>query len=503
MGNFVLKFDEKPHPNIMNNTNYRDFTTRQKALKVNLDPAIYGSLSEIGAGQDVAATFFQAGAASGTVAMTQSAYDMKISDSIYGESPRYVSGERLEAMLEKDYLNIVEKLNHRSDHTKFFAFADTIESLNFHRTNQGHGWLGVRFQMHPEGDYNTCIIHVKLNDNDALMQQKAVGRLGVNLIFACFYLNDNMEEFIGSLTDSIAPGRVEIDMFNITGPDFERIDNRLMSLILVRNGLTPAAMFGPDGNNVQPSEMLYKKNILVLRGRFRPPTKVNVDMLLTAYRQFKNDPEVIKEKLIVLCELSLNNLIHAGEGIDEKDFLDRVDILCSLGQTVVITNFKYYYKFVEYLSDINKGRKIGVILGVNNLSAIFDAKYYRHLSGGLLESFGIMFGRNVKLLVYPATNSHVDGLHNCENFMIEQNNRHLFQYLLDNNKIEDIEGVNQELLTIFSDDVLDMIKCGEKGWEKNVPNKVAKAIKKNCLFEYPCDPKTGKLKKLSQIESSN
>ncbi len=464
---------------------FRKLKTREKALKINLNPEIYGSFSEIGAGQETAATFFQAGAASGTVAMTQSAYDMKISDSIYGDSARYVSAQRLEAMLEKDFINISEKLSHRADHTKFFAFANTIESLNFHKTNQGHGWLGVQFQLSPEGPSNTVELHVKLNDNDALLQQKAIGRLGVNLVFACFYHYDSMEEFIESLTDSIADGRIEIDMFNINGPDFQDIDNRIISLILVRNGLTPAAMFGPDGKNVQASEILYKKNILVLRGRFRPPTLVNVDMLLSAYRQFKQDKDVDKEKLIVLCELSLNNLTHEGEGINEQDFLDRVDILCSLGQTVVITNFKHYYNFVQYLSDINRGRKIGVILGINNLTAIFDAKYYKHLKGGILESFGMMFGRNVKLMVYPATNGDVDGLYSCENFLLPPNVYPLFQYLLDNKKIEDVKHVNKELLTIYSDDVLELIHEGDNRWEDLVPNKVAKAIKKQKLFKYP------------------
>lgn len=465
---------------------FRKLSSREKALKVNLDTKIYGSFSEIGAGQEVAATFFQAGASSGTIALTQSAYDMKISDSIYGESKRYVSAQRLAAMLRKDYQNITEKLAERGDSSKFFAFADTIETINYHKTNQGHGWLGIRFQLEPEKEPNTCVLHVNLFDNDPLLQQKAVGRLGVNLIHACFYHAKDMRSFLLSLRDSIAPGRMEIDMFNITGPDFEDVDNRVLSLMLVKNGLTKAAMFGPDGHNVQPSETLYKKNILVLRGRFRPATLVNVDMLLAGYRQFKHDPDVDRDNLIVLCELTLNNLL-SGETIDEKDFLDRVDILCSLGQTVIITNFQHYYRFIAYLSDVNRQRKVGVILGINNLSALFEPRYYSHLKGGILESFGALFGRNVKLLVYPATNGEVDGLYTCENFTLPPNLYPLFQYLLDNGKIEDIEKINKELLMIYSDDVLEMIRKGSSGWEELVPNKVVKAIKENCLFDYPCD----------------
>ncbi len=470
---------------------FRKLSIREKALKINLEPQIYGSISEIGAGQEVAANFFQAGASSGTIALTQSAYDMKISDSIYGESVRYVSEQRIHSMLQHDYDNIVEKLNHRKDQTTFFAFADTIETLNYFKTNQGHGWLGVRFQHKPNAEANTCIIHVKLHDNDALLQQKAVGRLGVNLIHACFYYSEKIDAFLDSLTDSIVTGRIEIDVFNISGPDFVNVDNRLVSLKLVKNGLTPVAMFGPDGQNVQPSEHLYKKNILVLRGRFRPPTLVNVDMLLTGYRQFKKDPEVDKENLMVLCELTLNNLSNQGD-IDESDFMDRVDILCSLGQTVVITNFQHYYSFIAYLSDVNRQKKIGVILGVNNLTAIFDPKYYSHLKGGILESFGILFGRNIKLLVYPATNSIHDGLFTCNDIHLPSETRALFEYFMDQGKIEDMPNINKDVLTIYSDDVLDMIKSGEKGWEALVPNKVVKAIKNSCLFDYPCPVKNPK-----------
>lgn len=462
----------------------RKLTTREKALKINLDPSIYGSFSEIGAGQETAATFFQAGASSGTIAMTTSAYDMKISDSMYGESKRYVSKERLVKMLDKDNNDLVNKLQHRKEDTCFFSFANTIETINFHRTNQGHGWIGVRFQLRPNTPPNECIIHVLLHDPDTLLQQKAVGRLGVNLLYACFYLSDDADEFLMALVDSLAKGRVEIDMFSISGPDFESVDNRLMSLKLVKDGLTNAAMFGPDGNNLQPSDALYKKNILVLRGRFRPPTLVNVDMLLAGYRHFKREKDVDRNNLEVLCELTLNNLTNRGETIDEKDFLDRVDILCSLGQTVIITNFQRYYKLVTFLSNINRERKIGVILGIHNLAAIFDGQYYTHLKGGILEAFGRLFGRNVKLYVYPATSGEVDGLYNCENFVLSHKLNHLYQFLLESKKIEDINSANKELLQIYSDDVLEMIKNGQEGWEEMVPNKVAKAIKENFLFQY-------------------
>ena len=475
----------------------RNFTSREKALRINLDQEIYGSFSEIGAGQEVAATFFQAGGSSGTIALSHSAYDMKISDSIYGECGRYVSRQRLESMLDKDYQSIVDKLDFRKDRSRFFAFANTVESINYHKTNQGHGWFGVKFQSTPNSAPNTVILHANLMDNENLLQQKAVGRLGVNLLYACYYHANDIDLFVLSLLDTLSRERIEVDMFNVSGPAFEHIDNRLISLKLVKNGLSPVAMFGPDGNNVQASEKLYKKNILVLRGRFRPPTLVNVDMLLSAYRQFKKEPDVERENLVVLCELTLNNLTNKGEQIDEEDFLDRVDILCSLGQTVIITNYQRYYRLVTFLSNINKEKKIGVIMGINNLAAVFDKKYYKHLKGGILDAFGKLFGRNVKLLIYPATNGAGDGLHNLENFMLPEKLYSLFQYLLDTNKIEDIDCINKSLLEIYSDDVLQMINNHQSGWEKMVPNKVAKAIKRNSLFNYQAPSKEKKVKEES------
>ena len=461
----------------------RKLTVNEKALMINLDPNVYGSFSEIGAGQEVAANFFQAGGASGTIALTQSAYDKEISNAIYGEGKRFVSKERLIRMMDHDFANITEKLADREE-TCFFAFADTIETLNFHKTNQGQGWMGITFQKTPGTPPNQIVLHVILHDNDPLLQQKAIGRLGVNLIHGVYNKIQSMKGFLGSLMDGLSRDRIEIDMFNVKGPDFENIDNRLISLKLVKLGLTPVAMFGPDGQNVQASEILYKKNLLVLRGRFRPPTLVNVDMLLSGYRQFVKDPSVAKKDLIVLSELSLNNLLMGEDRKKERDYMDRVDILCSLGQTVIITNYQHYYRLTNYLSDVNRGRKIGVLMGVNNLEAIFDPVYYSKLKGGILESFGRLFGRNIKLLIYPATDGENGELHTCDNVQIDEKLKHLFYYLTENNQIEDITDCNKELLSIYSDDVLDMIHDNKTGWEKLVPNKVARTIKKNNMFGY-------------------
>lgn len=463
----------------------KKITTQEKALQINLSKSIYGSFAEIGAGQEVAANFFKVGGASGTIAKTISAYDMKFSDAIYGQGERYVCEDRLVKMLEKEYLLLLERLPHRADQVKFFAFADTIEVLNYERTNQGHGWIGLRFQTKPKGEYNDCVIHVKMHDNDPLQQQFAIGVVGVNLLFACMFLTDP-EEILLSLIDGLTTRRIEVDTFRLTGPDFKHVDNRLMALKLVKNGLTKAAMFGPDGNVLLPSEVLYKRNVLVLRGRFRPVTHVNVDMLLASRRHFKSEPDVDKSKIVMVSELTLTDLGADGK-IDEKDFLYRADIICSLGQTVLVSNYFEYYRLVDYLSKITKGNKIGIIMGIYALQKVFEEKTYENLRGGILESFASLFGTNVKLYIYPAWKKNSHELFTLKDFQeqLPSNTKNLFRYLMDNNKLEDIRDANVGNLHIISDNVLAMIKKGEIGWEKFVPHKVETAIKEHGLFDYP------------------
>jgi len=468
---------------------FRKLTVKEKALQVNLDITIYGSFAEIGAGQETAANFFKAGGASGTIAKTMSAYDMAFSDAIYGaeESGRYVCEPRLMKMLDKEYDLLPMRLPERAKNTRFFAFANTVESLNYKRTNQGRGWLGVKFQLEPEEEPNECVIHVKMHDNDAVLQQQALGIVGVNLIHGCFFLHQDPEQLLLSLIDDLSNVRIELDFFRLTGPSFSHVDNRLFSLKLVKHGMTSATMFDPQGNVQQPSDVLYKKNILMLRGRFRPPTHVNIDMLKSGLRQFKEDEEVDPDRLMVITELTLHNLYKRGGGnasIDEKDFLDRVDILCSMGMTVMISDFQEYFKLISFLSKFTRKKKIGIILGINNLLSIFDEKYYEFLRGGILESFGTLFGRNVKMFVYPSLNEYTGELHTCKNAVLPSHLRHLFQYLVDNDQIEDIVDSSQENLHIISDNVLAMIKNGEEGWEHFVPEEVSKAIKEHRLFEY-------------------
>jgi len=468
----------------------KKLSTKEKALRINLDSKIYGSFAEIGAGQDVAANFFKAGGASGTVAKTMSAYDMAFSDAIYGpeKNKRYVCEPRLIKMIDKEYRLCIKRLQHKANDTCFFAFADTVEALNFKRTNEGRGWVGLRFQLSPNSEPNECVIHIRMKDNDPILQQQAVGIVGVNLIYGCYFLNEQPEELLNSLLDEVTYNRMEIDFFRLTGPDFQEVDNRIFSLKLVKNGLTRATMFGPEGDVLQPADVLYKKNILILRGRFRPVTKVNIDMLEKGYEQFSKEPDVDPENIIVLSELTLSDLrdSHKGE-INEKDFMDRVNVLCSLGQTVLISNYPEYYRLIAYLSKFTRNKKMGMVLGVYNIEKIFMEKYYENLKGGILESFGILFGRNIKLLVYPSYRKGTTEIIHSEDISLPEHLVNLFMYLVANNKIENIIGCNKENLHIISDNVLKSIKQGEDGWEGLVPASVAEQIKENYLFDYPCE----------------
>jgi hypothetical protein len=471
----------------------KELGTKQKALAINLDPKIYGSFAETGAGQDVAAYFFKAGASSGTIAKTMSAYDMTFSDAIYGIQPgrRYVSEARLSAMLEKEYGLLIERLaEKRGDQTTFFAFADTVSALNYHKTNEGHGWMGVRFQLEPNGAHNDVIIHIKLLDNDGVMQQNSVGVLGVNLLYACFYYHAHPNIFLLSLMDNLTKDALQIDMIRFEGPDFTTVDNRLMSLHLVKYGFSDTALFGPDGKNQQPSEVLHKKHIVVVRGRFRPVINVHMDMIHTGLKQFLQEPNIDHENVVVITELTLQALKERDADptaeIDEKDFLDRVDILCALGQTVLISDFHEYYKLVAYLSKITK-LKMGVVLGYPNLEYIFSEEHYHDLPGGILESFATLFSRNVKLFVYPTLRNGI--IYNCLRFNPPPHLVDLYRYLIANDKIEDIRHYEERNLQIQTDKVLQMIKHDENGWEQYVPAEVAAMIKERCLFGFVCEPR--------------
>tara|TARA_B100000767_G_scaffold86833_2_gene83458 strand:+ start:2225 stop:3670 length:1446 start_codon:yes stop_codon:yes gene_type:complete len=473
--------------NFVENHNMNDLivlSPTQKALQINLDSSIYGTFAEIGAGQEVVRHFFRAGGASGTIAKTMSAYDKDFSDAIYGKEDdgRYVCKSRLKKILTQEY-GLIETRLDRKEYldTRYFTFANTITTINYNKTNKGHGWIGCKFQIDPNKPANEVILHIKLNDMDAKFQQEVVGIMGTNLIYGCFNHCDDPKKLIKSLYDNLTRDNVEIDMIQVDGPDFENVDNRLLSLVLVKEGMTDAAIFSPDGKNQQASDVLYKKNILTIRGSFRPVTKVNLDMMQNGYNAFIKENKVNPDNVLLLFEITLSNLKMEGD-IDEKDFLDRADILCSLGHTVLISNYRKYYKLIEYFSNFTNNR-MGLILGVNNLLEIFDNKYYLNLNGGILEAFGILFTRDLKIYLYPYQPTVNDELLTSVNIPITKKLIPLYDYLVKNRKIRDLE-FDKSALQIFSRDILSKIKNNESDWVDGVPKGVDEIIKDKKLFGY-------------------
>jgi len=458
-------------------------TTEEKALKINLTQDIYGCFAEIGAGQEVVANFFRAGGSSGTIAYSQSAYDMKVSDSMYGEASRYVCEERLVTMLETEYETMKFRLPEKYKQSRFFSFCNTVESLNYHKTNQGQGWVGIRFQLDLNSPPNDIILHIKMHDIGNKAQQESLGILGVNLIHAAYFLNHDLDKFLDGLVYRLPRDRMEIDMIRVSGPAFENTDNRVIALNLVKRGMTDATMFDLCGNVLQPATALYKKNILLMRGRFRPVTKVHIDMIHNGLSHFLKEEEVDDENVCVVFELTLKDLTADGK-ISDKDFVDRAELLGSLGYTVMISNYLKHYKMVDYLASIAKEKKMGVILGIYNLHSIFDERYYDNLPGGLLEAFGKGFGHNVKMFVYPAIDVETGDLYSLENLRIPNKLNGLLQYMKDNDKLEAIEEYDPKLLSIMSDDVLSKIKANASNWEEDVPDQVVKAIKFYELFGF-------------------
>ncbi|MBX3731967.1 MAG: TonB-dependent receptor [Verrucomicrobiae bacterium] len=461
--------------------------THQKALQINLDPGIYGVFAEIGAGQEVARWFFRAGGASGTIAKSISAYDMVVSDAIYGASERYVSRQRLEAMLAHEYSLLVSRLREkRGANTRFFVFADTVAARGYNRRDETHGWMGIRFQTEPGADPCDVIIHVRMWDRENLQQQEALGILGVNLVHAALNPHWHAQAIINALLDNLSLERIEVDMVQFRGPEFAQVDNRLLALHLVEQGLTNAAMFMPSGELVQPADALYKRSILVERGSFRPVTKVTAAMIRDAQAQFIQQPKVDGNAPMILLEMTLKNLNVEGK-INHQDFLDRVDLLGTLGHAVLISNYAEFFRLATYLFRFTK-MPIGIVMGVPTLRELFEEKYYADLEGGLLESFGRMFKNDLKLYVYPLRDARTGSIITAANLRVAPHIQHLYDYLLENQYIEPVRDVDPADLAIFSREVLRDIQADAPGWEAKVPPQVACMIKERRLLGFPGRP---------------
>ena len=460
-----------------------ELDTRGKALSINLDEKRYGTFAEIGAGQEVVRWFFTAGGAAGTISKSISAYDMKVSDAIYGPCKRYVCRSRLQSMLDHEYeLNLDRLQNSRGLRTAFFTFADTVSARNYRGTNECHGWLGVKFQSHPRDEASQIIIHVRMLDDSNTQQQEALGIVGVNLLYAAFFHYHRAEKMVESLLDGLSTDRIEIDMIECSGIEFRHVDNRLMSLQLVQLGLSNAAMFQPDGTVIQPSEALYKKSILVERGSFRPVTKVNLDMLRCATESFQEAAKAEEQNVISIMEITMKNLMATGD-IDYHDFLARADVLAACGKTVMISNYFEYYRLAAYLARFTK-KPIGITMGAQSLKEIFDEKYYTHLEGGILEALGRLFKNGLKLYIYPFKNPDSGELTTVANLKVPPEHAKLYAYLVEHQCVVPLENFDPDILHIFSRDILKKIRSGEATWEEMVPDPVRQVITEKSYFGY-------------------
>ncbi|HEY2385791.1 MAG TPA: TonB-dependent receptor [Candidatus Binatia bacterium] len=468
----------------MNDTRPTD--PHQKALAVNLDARRYGTFAEIGAGQEVVRWFFRAGGAAGTIAKSISAYDMTVSDAIYGKCDRYVCRQRLERMLEYEHgLNLERLRERRGNTTAFFAFADTVKARGFSGTSECHGWMGVRFQSHPRDEDSQIILHVNMLDKDKEAQQEALGIVGVNLVYGACFLYHEPELLVESLLDGLTTARIEIDMVEMSGIEFRHVDNRVVSLKLVQLGLTGAAMFAADGTVLQPSEVLYKKHVLVERGSFRPVTHVNLDMLGCAVERFANDAQVEADQVVPLMEITMRNLMATSQTdmVDVHDFLARADVLAACGKTVLISDYFEYYRLAAYIARHTQ-KRIGIVMGAGSLHELFDEHFYTHLHGGILESFGRLFKNDLKLFIYPLLDAVTGQLTTVQTLEVAPHLRNLYQYLVDRGCIEQLENFQREYLSIYSRDILKRIKKADPSWEAMVPQVVADVIKRNRFFEY-------------------
>jgi len=457
--------------------------TREKALRVNLDPTRYGSFAEIGAGQEVARWFFRVGAAASTISKSISAYDMAVSDAIYGHTRRYVSRERLESMLDHEHTLNLERLSpSRGETTAFFAFADTVAARNFQGTNECHGWMGIRYQARPNAEDSQLVIHVRMRDHENSAQQEALGIVGVNLLYAVCFLDQEPEKMLESLLDNLSTERIEIDMAEFSGAQFRDVDNRVMSLKLVQLGLSGAAMFGPSGAVLQPSEVLRKRAVLVERGSFRPVTRVNIDMLDCARERFAAELDGPPEQIVELMEITMRNLLVTGE-IDLKDFLARADMLAATGKIVLISDYFEYYRLAAWLSRYTT-EPIALTMGIPSLEEIFTEQYYNDLEGGILEAFGRLFTKNLRIYVYPWRDPATNVLRTTENIVLPAHVTGLYRHILDGNKILQLNNYNPSLMHIFSRDVLKRIQDGDRTWISMVPPEIAEIIQRRCFFGY-------------------
>jgi hypothetical protein len=457
--------------------------TDQKALEINLNERIYGTFAEIGAGQEVARYFFKVGAAVGTIAKSMSAYDKTYSDRIYGveNSGRYVCESRVYKMLDHEYALMEERLQESRPKNTFFVFADTVAAINFQKTIKGHGWLGLRFQLTPQSEPNDIILHVRMLDTSNMQQQSAIGILGVNLIYAAYYYQDDLEKFVKSLKDDLR-NRVCVDMIRLSGPDFEHVDNRLLSLYLIKHKLSDVTMFNHKGDSIHPSEFLYKKSLIVVRGNYKPPTIVSLDVFEQGYRQFKKEYDLQDHNAKIMAEITLQNLTK-NDPLDEEDFIQRTDMLCYMGYDIILSNCVDHQQLTNYLSTY-KIPNLGIVVGARELLELIDSSTNDEGDDNMLVKFGRLFSKNIRVYVYPVLSRDKQMIIQGSNLPVPKVIRYLYQHLLDRGYVANIDDYRASNLAIFPFEVLYDIEHGIDGWENKLPSGLAGIIKEKGYFNY-------------------
>lgn len=455
-------------------------TIEQKALSINLDHRRYGTIVEIGAGQEVARQFFKAGAAAGTVAKTMSAYDMQVSDDIYGKAGRYVSRERVEQMIEREYELVMQRLDEvRSDETTFFSYAATVAAKSFKGDNECHGWIGLRLELEPGAAHSDILLHVRMLENSNEQQAETLGKLGINLIYGAFKYYQTPEKIIEGLLDNIGQDKIEVDFIDFAGGFFAEVENRIMNLHLVRTWLTRAVMFNAKGESVVPAEELYKKSPMLVRGSFRPPTHIHLNMLDAGWQQFKEHADIGAKGALKIAELTMAELV-AGDTNDD-DFLARVDLMNALDCHVLVSDYLRFFRLRSYLRQFTQA-PIGIVLSVLDFDYLFDEKYYDGLEGGILEAMGKLFPDNTHVYVYP---SAVEGNEiSLDNVRVEPRHVHLLNYLVANHKLVKAKYAKSETRAIYTKTLIKQIQSGDAAWEACVPASVATLIKQKQLFGY-------------------
>lgn len=463
----------------------KTLTTEQKALAVNLNPTQYGTIVEIGAGQEVARQFFSAGAAAGTIAKTMSAYDMQVSDDIYGKAGRYVSRERVEQMLVHEYDLLHTRLDEvRSEDTQYFSYAATVTARSYTQKNECHGWIGIRMQLEPKAPPSEIVMHVRMLDETNKEQSEALGIFGVNVVYGAFHYHKDPKVFIESLLDNLVNDfgqkRIEVDLIHFAGHTFEKVENRLMNLHLVRSWCCRAVMFDAQGASEVPGTMLRKKDVLVIRGSFKPPTKVHVDMTEAAMKQFLEEEGVQLDKVFTVAEITMAELANDAE-TDDASFLARVDLLNKLGYNVLISDYLRFFRLRSWMRRYTQNR-IGIVLSILDFDQLFNESYYDGLEGGILEAMGKLFSGNTNVYVYPTRVG--EKLVTLDNVEVAENTEYLLKHLIENKLLVATKTWNDENLHISARNIAKEIPLGQGDWEKQLPDAIRDEIKARCMFGY-------------------